>query len=705
VDKRVTECDEGKPDLAGHTAGAEAKQNFAPARDDGLPTGWAQFHADVLSARRSVQPLAGWLLSGLLGLVVWLTVVYAPGAFERAKLAHGADPKGVITVEAGYITIVAVALIALAVAFEPFLSRLMEDGRKAWRSMLPRNTVLQLTLSGMGMLAAFVWHFPSGLLSFVDWLLARGFASAVGATLKGWKLRYGWGAVVIFAAIAAGLYAPPPWGLYAVIAGLAAILAIVRRWSWSEADRDTFLVERGIRKGAMRVGFEEDLRDEALVVISFLFVLIPIGLMQIQLATCADGPSACAFTLEGGTTLPPDALGQFVAWLGYFGAELAKSVPFVDWSEVFHVANDSPIKPQTPFGAQIVFAMRATLDLLLLAAVLQAVQIAGRLRAQKTAFEAGQLPILEPFAEARELRRVALGMEEALDIPPAGQHALASFKAYEDKRLQGIVRGEDRDGDPAVRRAAAALLARLHASETTDAFFTERAAAEPDPAMRSWIVTVASGLAPERDPVRREAGRARLEALLEDRFVAPPVRAAAARALGRIGRAQASTSRLLDALRERGEDVVSVRAAAAVALAKLEPAEASSAIEALAGEFKGPLAGDALVAAMATAHALARLAPAEPPEKVERLFDKPLREHALRASRIQVEPMTVEAARAREPGSLFDQLVLIAPGEPPFRREFTMGSSLDDKEAFVEEYSPQQMTMTRRARPVRRHAR
>jgi len=644
-------------------------------RDEGLLTGWAQFNADVFGARRSVQPLGGWLLSGLAGLVLWLTIVYAPGAFERANQPHGADPSGVITVQAGYLTIIAVALIALAVAFEPFLTRFLGGRWKPLRKWLGRShAVIRLPVTGLGALIGLIWNLPSILLSFIDTILARPIAWIVGATQEGWRRRYAWGGAVILAAIAAGLYAPAPWGLYAVIAGLVAILAIVRRWSWSESDRETFLVERGIREGAMRVGFKEDLRDEALVAISFMFVLIPIGLRQIQLTTCGDG--ACAFTLESDTSLPPDTLGQFLAWLGYFGAELAKSVPFVDWSEVFHVANDSPIKPQTPFGAQIVFAMRATLDLLLLAAVLQAVQIASRLRDQWTAFRASRLPILEPHTEARQLRMAYKGIEPSLEKHPALQHAITSFPDYEATRLKEVIQNRTDGSDPLVRKAAVALLASQHASEATDQFSTEQEHAEGDPDMRDWIVHVAAGVTRERGADQHEADHARLKTLLEDRFEAVPLRTAAARRLARMPHDDATTILLLERL-AAPKETIEVRAASALALARHNPKEAKSEIETLAGMFPGNLFVDGITAAMAAAHALARCAPGNDAKAIASAFPEPIRELATAAARIQADPMTIDAAKAREPGSALNQMVRIAPGEAQFKPTFVLGTDDD----------------------------
>jgi hypothetical protein len=280
-------------------------------------------------------------------------------------------------------------------------------------------------------------------------------------------------------------------------------------------------------------------------------------------------------------------------------------VPFVDWSEVFHVANDSPIKPQTAFGAQIVFAMRATLDLLLLGAVLQAVQIASRLRDQWTAFRASRLPILEPFTEKRLLKSTFDAMEPCLEQHPAQQHAIASFPAYAVTRLRELI--QDRNGKMPIeaRKAAAALLARQHAGEGTDQFLTEQETAEIAPEARDWIVHVASGVTRERDAADHDADRLRLKKLLEDRFEALPMRASAARRLGRMPYAPATTALLQERLADPKESV-EVRAAAAAVLARHKPRESRGDIVKLVAAFGGDLSVDRRTAAMAVAHALVR---------------------------------------------------------------------------------------------------
>jgi formylglycine-generating enzyme required for sulfatase activity len=657
-----------------------------------------QLMDDVLGEHASVGPLTGWLLLALFGLVAYLTLTYAQGAFQRGQMAHGADPAGVISVHTGYWTIILVAALALLVGFEPQLRRRWEVLRASigGRWLGNRSGGLKVLLAYSRWVARFVWRLRGVIWSFLDYVLARAIAPLAGATQKSGLRRLAWGAGVILLVPAAGLLAPPPLGLWAVVSGIVAVFAIVRRWNWIEAERERsqfeVLLWRGERQEARRVGFDQDLRDEALVALTCLFLLIPLGLQQIQVATCRI--DACAFTLDGRNELPGGALAQLLAWLGYFGAELAKSVPFVDWSEVFHVANESPIKPRTALGAQVVFGMRATLDLLLLGAILQAMQIAGRQRVQHAAFRAGMLPVLDPITEAQELRRAGDGIEDALGLAAIEQPSIANFQAYDKGRLRQIVGGNGTDFDPIVRKAATAVLARQHAGEETAQFLHDRATNEPDQAMRSWLLTVASGLAPDVDPARLEPNRQRLETLLADVEQEASVRAAAARALGRMEHADATVGQLLERLSDSYATDPVIRAAAALGLAKLGIADAKGPTHELAGSFHPEATGEVRIAAMATAYACARLSPGESPERIADRFDPRVREHVLRAARVQAEPMNSAAAREREPGTRLDQLVRIAPGERPFGATFRMGSPDDDDMASDDERPPRDVTFT-----------
>jgi hypothetical protein len=249
----------------------------------------------------------------------------------------------------------------------------------------------------LGFVLGAMFNLLAWAFSFLDWLLARPIALLAGAALQPWPLRYGAFLAWMALTLAIAWLAPTMIGPHAFFLGVALILGVVRRWSWVERDREAFFVARKQDPSTERVGFAEDLRDEAMIALVFLFLFVPFGLRQLELL------NAGTFCIDGAEP----SLAGALAWLGFFGAELAKSVPFVDWSEVFHVANGSPIEPNSVLGAQVVFAMRATLDLLMIAAVTQAVQLASRLAEQDQAFAAGKVDVLEPFIE--RIRFHALG--------------------------------------------------------------------------------------------------------------------------------------------------------------------------------------------------------------------------------------------------------------------------------------------------------
>ncbi|MEJ2118536.1 MAG: hypothetical protein P8Y36_11850, partial [Alphaproteobacteria bacterium] len=375
-------------------------------------------------------------------------------------------------------------------------TRWLGDGwstrRRAWLSR--QSLWLRLPLSAIGWLLGHIYPVPSLILSFIDYLLARPFAWLAGTTLQPILKRYAAIFAWVIGAAAAGWALPAPYGLIGVTLGIIAVAAVVRRWSWIERDREAFLAARGSNPAVERIGFAEDLRDEALTAIVCLFVLIPLGLHQINLAYGA-------FRLEDMAGNPISGEPTVLEWMGFFGAELAKAVPFVDWSEVFKVANGSPIKPITPLGAQFVFILRASLDLLLLAAVLQAWQIAARLRDQTAAFNAGQLPILDPFAEQATFRPVALALFQHPHVIPVEQPSVAEFPYYERRRLaeiaKGVPPGETAKStvftDPVARRGALAVLARQYPDQGTSVIIRDSIAnAQEDEELRRFALKLAS---------------------------------------------------------------------------------------------------------------------------------------------------------------------------------------------------------------------
>ncbi len=731
---------------------------------------WRQFKDDVWD-QPTIRSVGATLLTVLIGVIVELTRRYSPATSE--------DGGGTIDPSTGNLVILGVGLATIVAAYEPHVSRLVGNwiwsgGRQTFLT-LPRW--LQFLWVGVRSLIWAPFKVLSVAWSFVDYLLARPIAMLAGAKAVGWKWRYTWllllmAGLILVAWMATDGRLPAKMGMTAVGTALILILAVVRRWTWFEADRDTYLIERGgtredairpseqqqrektvsnavlaffalgwlavgmvlgwpslqrlpvwlfwitlglaastafvflvtlvsaivpskrgkapvARRSALRIGFKEDLRDEALFSIVFLLALAPLALdLVYQLS------DRTAFVPNGDKIIPhDDTWARLVMWFGYFGAELAKAVPFVDWSEVFRAVNDAAVRPaegaDSPLGAQTVFVMRAGLDLLLLATVVQAVGLVSRLREQNTAFANNQLPILEPFSEARELERAYQGIKEELNIPLAQQHAIAIFPNYDAKRLRELISGVDitptelRATRWMVRRAAVVLLAAKHPGGDTDAFLFDRAQKKDDPDLCEWILDVASGLAPERTLEERMEDRKKLAELLQSRIEPAPVRAAAARRLGRIGD-ESNVALLLDRLRDPKENF-GVRADSAVAASKLvrteeRRAEVEQQTRKLAAELTQAypellaqaaaqegktidnmkLTGEPLLPFMTTAHALARSSRALGAEGIAKLFPEDLRLHVVHAASIQIDPLTPqEAVGLNEIGENLNQLVRI----------------------------------------------
>ena len=169
------------------------------------------------------------------------------------------------------------------------------------------------------------------------------------------------------------------------------VIALGRRWAWIEEDRETASRLLKTESPEIQVGFENDLKDEALLGYASLFLLVPLALHQIY------GWQTTAFEITDASR----ASNPFVAWLSFFGAELAKAVPFVDWWEIYQVDLDPPIAAaaDNPLGKHLTFAARAMVDLVIMAALFQAIAIWQRSRAQKKLYQIGHVNHFEPFAE------------------------------------------------------------------------------------------------------------------------------------------------------------------------------------------------------------------------------------------------------------------------------------------------------------------
>lgn len=326
--------------------------------------------------------------------------------------------------------------------------------------------------------AAFAPALPfTTLASWIDSILVRIVAPMTGAIqAPDGRHGLGWHHALIIGVLAPltllGYGLPQPWGLVPIGLAFLFALSIGRRWSWVEGDRETASRLRTTKSKDIHVGFSNDLRDEALLGYAFLFILVPLTLYQLNDMTEA-------FCVSNGATTNPQCLtsegsGAFVDWISFFGLELFKAVPLVDWAEIYDF-KPPPLLPAngSDVPQHLIFGSRVLVDFVVMAALFQAIAIFQRNQTQRKLYDSGQLDVLDPISEEDFFER---GMIKA----SRGQYeAWQGLSAEERKNGNPVVRlGDDlyftaKDSflqrvDRHVERQAESGTARPYASERLD---------------------------------------------------------------------------------------------------------------------------------------------------------------------------------------------------------------------------------------------
>ena len=267
----------------------------------------------------------------------------------------------------------------------------------------------------------------SGLAAFynaIDTVLVRIGAHAAGMEHREMASRYFVLAGTMLALAALAWNLPAPIGLIPAAIGLLLALSVSRLWSWVEDDRNLASITRFNPDAPIKVGFREDFRDETLLGFVFVLVIIPIALMQ------ADKGIFASQLFHAET---PGAKGDLDLWLGYYGFELAKALPVIDWADIYKLQpGDDLLRPNGAMGMHAVFAARVAVDLVLIASLLQAISIATRNRQQKALFAAGHINRLDELVEKEEIRR-ALSRRRVDWFKGA-----INFRRYDRERLKEI---------------------------------------------------------------------------------------------------------------------------------------------------------------------------------------------------------------------------------------------------------------------------
>lgn len=252
---------------------------------------------------------------------------------------------------------------------------------------------------------------------------------------------------------------PAPAGLLPVCWAFLVAIAVARRWAWVEDDREVAMLNASFSTEKLRVGFEEDLSDETLWSYLALIILLPLTMHQFN-----DWAGGSLFSLRDGVS--SSRLEDPVAWFTFYGTELAKAVPFVDWTEIYDVHAASAIVAGLPESRHVIFAVRAVTDLLLIATLLQTFAIAARTHKQKQLFHDPENPLdrLDPFVEPVELRKL-VEFQNGKWQPVAKK--LAAFPKYNSVRLHELRKDSDKDG-PIYAAATALLRTRPEFSEPNE---------------------------------------------------------------------------------------------------------------------------------------------------------------------------------------------------------------------------------------------
>ncbi len=275
------------------------------------------------------------------------------------------------------------------------------------------------------------------LADFYEWLdecLARVGAGVAGMGQRKVGARYLILAGSLICLCVLAWYLPAPLGLLPAFVGLVIAVSVSRLWAWVESDRALAAMTEYRLNAPYRVGFREDFRDEAMLAFAFVFILLPIAMMQ-----------AHTGRVFGETLFDGAEHRSFLDWFGFFGVELAKAIPIVNWSEVYNI-RDGPdvIGFSSEPARHMVFLARVTIDMVLIAALLQALAISERNRNQKRLFAAGHIRRFDELVERSEIGRAAratwIGGQPAcaFDLTKLGKDDVVDFRRYDPVRLKTI---------------------------------------------------------------------------------------------------------------------------------------------------------------------------------------------------------------------------------------------------------------------------
>jgi hypothetical protein len=198
-------------------------------------------------------------------------------------------------------------------------------------------------------------------------------------------------------------------------------------WNWVEEDRSLAALTRYKSTAPYQTDLNEDYLDETLLAFAFVFVLAPIAMMQ-----ASDGHMF-------GSQLFQSAVARRVEdWIGFFGLQLANALPILGWAQIYGIQTNTNIDIDSAASRHAVFLSRMMIDLVLVAALIQAIGVLTRNRQQKALYRAGHIDRLDPFVERAEFLRAirAAQVADRFDLSKLGARDLVDFRTYNEDQLR-----------------------------------------------------------------------------------------------------------------------------------------------------------------------------------------------------------------------------------------------------------------------------
>ncbi len=322
-------------------------------------------------------------------------------------LQHNLNGSEAIVLEnkAGLWVLSLIALSFVLMILLPRLSSSKNIGRigNFFASLLNEQT-------GLGKYLAILGNIISRFDSWLVYIIAP----AAGVTQKKTRTRY---LIIIGYLLPCGIlawYLPTPYGIFPILAAFTISISVARRWAWVESDREITLRNPKYSAEQLRVGVDQDLRDEALLALLSLIIMLPLAMRQAHMLALDLNISEWGLfayhETDSAASRKNIAVSQsvgFIEWLAFFGTELAKAVPFVDWADIYQVESRPTIQSAGPYSFHVVFAARAIVDLVFLGALLQAITSSFKLSQHKKLFFEREINVLDPILEKLEFDKLA----------------------------------------------------------------------------------------------------------------------------------------------------------------------------------------------------------------------------------------------------------------------------------------------------------